>query len=95
MVLSARYGEEGGRLCFVEGVGSVWWRSLNNIREGVGLVDGGWWFDNIDRKIRDVASTLFWKVPWVDSISLKIRFTRLFGSVENKLTSVTEMNELG
>ncbi|GAU51648.1 hypothetical protein TSUD_414700 [Trifolium subterraneum] len=29
MVLKAKYGEEGGRVRFEEGVGSVWWRSLN------------------------------------------------------------------
>jgi hypothetical protein len=39
-VLSARYGEEQGRLCFVGGRGSVWWQQLNGVVEGVRLV--GW-----------------------------------------------------
>ncbi|KAI5434616.1 hypothetical protein KIW84_021448 [Lathyrus oleraceus] len=47
-VLSARYGEKGGRLYFGGSGGSVWWRNLKNIREGVSLVDGWWLLDNID-----------------------------------------------
>jgi len=34
-VLSAKYGEERGRLCFDRGGGSVWWQNLNHIRMGV------------------------------------------------------------
>lgn len=40
-VLCDKYGEEGGRLGVRGGGGSVWWHTVNNIREGVGLVNGG------------------------------------------------------
>jgi len=31
LVLRAKYGEEGGRVRFCEGVGSIWWRNLNQV----------------------------------------------------------------
>jgi len=41
-VLRAKYGESGGRVQFCEGVGSIWWCHLNQIRSGVGRMLGGW-----------------------------------------------------
>ena len=38
-MLGARYGEEGGRLLFGGERGSAWWKNVNKIREGVGLVN--------------------------------------------------------
>lgn len=38
-MLSARYGEEQGRLCFVGGRGSVWWQQLNTDDVGLHSVD--------------------------------------------------------
>ena len=31
LVLRAKYGEEGGRVRFCKGVGSIWWRNLNQV----------------------------------------------------------------
>lgn len=59
------------------------------------MVDGRWSLDNIDQKLGDEASTLFWKDPWTDGIPLNVRFSRLFNLVENKLASITKMNKLG
>lgn len=59
-VLCVRYGEVGGRLHFGGGGGSVWWKNLNNVREGVGMLEVGWLLDNIQRKVGDGPSTLFW-----------------------------------
>ncbi|GAU37371.1 hypothetical protein TSUD_277450 [Trifolium subterraneum] len=33
-VMCAKYGQTGGRVKFEEGVGSIWWRTLNHIRSG-------------------------------------------------------------
>ena len=75
-VSCSKYGEKGGRLRVGGGGDSVWWQTVNNIIEGV--VDGGWLFDNISRKVGDETSTLFWSDPWLDGVPLKVRFGRLF-----------------
>lgn len=59
------------------------------------MVGGGWLIDNIDRKIGDKTSYLFWKDHWLNGIRLKVRFSMLFNLAENKMASFTEMNELG
>jgi len=59
-LLCASYGGEGGRLCFGEGRGSVWWQNLNKIRAGVGMLDVGWLLDNIHGEVEDGSFTLFW-----------------------------------
>ena len=61
LVLRAKYGEEGGRVRFSEGVGSIWWRHQNQVRVGVGMADARWLVDNIVRKVGDGSTTLFWE----------------------------------
>jgi hypothetical protein len=95
MVLKAKYGEEGGRVRFEEGVGSVWWRSLNRVRSGAGLLDSRWLKDNLIRKIGNGREALFWKDPWLDDCSLARLFGRLFDLAENKLITVHDMYEAG
>ena len=84
-----------GRVRFGEGVGSVWWRNLNQIRSGVGLVDIGWLSDNIIWKVGDGRDTLFWVDPWLDGCPLARSFGRLYLLADNKLATVSEMFELG
>ncbi|GAU48696.1 hypothetical protein TSUD_186890 [Trifolium subterraneum] len=60
----------GGRIRFEGGVGSIWWRTLNQIRSGTWLVDARWLVDNIIRKIGDGQSVLFWMDPWVGECPL-------------------------
>lgn len=62
--------------------------------EGVGFADVVWWLVNIDQNIGNMASTLFWKDPWLDGILLKVRFSRLFDLANNKFVSFVQMNEL-
>ncbi|GAU15013.1 hypothetical protein TSUD_48080 [Trifolium subterraneum] len=95
MVLKAKYGEEGGRVRFEEGVGSVWWRSLNRVRSGAGLLDSRWLKDNLIRNIGNGRETLFWKDPWLGDCSLARSFGRLFDLAENKLITVHDMYEAG
>ena len=45
LVLRAKYGEVGGRVRFCEGVGSIWWCNINQIRSGLGLADARWLVD--------------------------------------------------
>ncbi|XP_024641765.1 uncharacterized protein [Medicago truncatula] len=61
VVLRAKYGEFGGRVRFCEGVGSIWWRQLNQVRAGVGLVESTWLVDNIGRKV-DIADRWVWRL---------------------------------
>jgi hypothetical protein len=58
-VLCARFGEVGGRLRFGGRGGSVWWKNLNNVREGASILEVGWLLDNIQREVGDGSSTLF------------------------------------
>jgi len=44
---------------FGRGDGSIWWRTLNQIRSGAGLADTRWLEDNIIRKVGDGRLTLF------------------------------------
>ncbi|XP_039688712.1 uncharacterized protein [Medicago truncatula] len=94
-VLSAKYGEVGGRVRFYEGVGSIWWRHLNQIRSGVGLMDSRWLVDNIVRKVGDGCHTLFWEDTWLDDVPLAVSFPRLFELSNFKLSTVREMFMLG
>jgi hypothetical protein len=95
LVLRAKYGEVGGRVRFGEGVGSIWWCALNQIRMGVGLTDPRWWEDNIIKKVGDGRSTLFWLDPWWEDCPLARSFGRLYELAENKLVTVSEMFVLG
>ena len=95
LVLRAKYGEECGRVRLAEGVGSIWWRHLNQIRLGVGLADATWLVDNIVRQVGDGRTTMFWVDPWLGDIPLATPFARLFELSENKLATVSEMYTLG
>ncbi|XP_045791342.1 uncharacterized protein LOC123886049 [Trifolium pratense] len=77
-VLVARYGLEGGSLRAGGQRGSVWWRELVRIREGVGEPGGSWFSEHVSRRVGDGSDTLFWTDPWLDGISLRERFGRLF-----------------
>lgn len=68
LVLAARYGEEGGSLCFGGSGGLVWWDNLQKIRTGVGLVNEGWLIDNIAREVGNGRETLFWRDSWLDGV---------------------------
>jgi hypothetical protein len=94
-VLCARYGDEGGRLCFGGRVGLVWWENLKKICLGTGLLNEGWLVDNINREVGNGVSTLFWCDPWLDGVSLESKFRRLFELEENKLITVADMKLLG
>jgi len=75
--------------------GSVWWRTLNPIRSGVGFVDNRWMSDNIVRRVGGGRSNLFWVDPWLDDCPLERSYSRLYQLVDNKLVTVSEMCELG
>jgi len=40
IILAARYGKVGGRVCVRGRLGSVWWKNLTAISEGVALRKG-------------------------------------------------------
>jgi hypothetical protein len=90
-VLSARYGEEGGRLCFGGSGRSAWWQNLNHIRTGKGMVEEQWLLNNIQRVVGDGMYMLFWRYMWLVGSFLDVRSSRLFEMTENKLFIVAEM----
>ncbi|XP_045810560.1 uncharacterized protein LOC123905002 [Trifolium pratense] len=94
-VLAARYGVEDGRLCEGGQRGSVWWREIVRIREGEGELRGRWFGEHVMRRVGDGLDTLFWTDPWLDEISLRERFGRLFALAKTKSHSVAEMFALG
>jgi hypothetical protein len=93
-VLKAKYGHEGGRVCLEENVGSPWWRAVNQIRLGRGLLEDGWLRDNIVRRVGNGRESFFWKDTWLAEGSqgtLARSFSRLYDLAENKLISVHDM----
>ncbi|GAU42359.1 hypothetical protein TSUD_350250 [Trifolium subterraneum] len=95
LVLKAKYGQEGGRVCFAEGVGSAWWRNVNSVRVGVGVQDNRWLVDNICRRVGNGRDTLFWLDPWLEECPLQRSFCRLCELAENTRVSVSDMFEAG
>ncbi|CAJ2641323.1 unnamed protein product [Trifolium pratense] len=94
-VLAARYGFEEGRLCEGGQRGSVWWREIARIREGESELGGRWFREHVVKRVGDGSDTLFWTDPWLDGISLRQRFGRLFALAQTKSCSVAEMFALG
>ncbi|GAU39629.1 hypothetical protein TSUD_397170 [Trifolium subterraneum] len=95
-LLQAKYGQDSaGRVRFSEGVGSSWWRALNIVRSGRGLIDPRWLSDNIVRKIGDGRSTAFWVDSWLEVGPLARAFGRLYDLADNKNISVADMLEAG
>ncbi|CAJ2662883.1 unnamed protein product [Trifolium pratense] len=94
-VLAGRYGVVRGRLCEGGARGSTWWRVLARIRDGGGEAGRGWFRECVVRQVGDGSDTFFWTDPWVDGISFRERFGRLFDLAENKSASVAEMFSRG
>jgi hypothetical protein len=88
-VLAAQYGVEQGRLR--EGGGSVWWREIERIMDGVGGLRGGWFWKCVTSRVGDGSETFFWSDPWLGGIPVSERFGRLV----NKLSTVAKMWSLG
>ncbi|GAU10297.1 hypothetical protein TSUD_420400, partial [Trifolium subterraneum] len=94
-VLTARYGIERGRLREGGRSGSSWWREIVRIRDGVADIGGGWFGENVVRKVGDGVGTFFWTDTWLDGIPLCERFQRLFDLTINKSSTVAECSSLG
>ena len=73
----------------------MWWQNLNLIRMGSGLLYDRWLLDNIYRQMGDGASLVFRKDPWLDGVSLDVRYAKLFDLAVNKFVIVAEMFSLG
>ncbi|GAU14843.1 hypothetical protein TSUD_50550 [Trifolium subterraneum] len=71
--------------------GSSWWRALNKVRSGHGLIDPRWLADNIVRQIGDGRTTSFWVDCWLEVGPLARAFSRLYDLADNKNISVADM----
>ncbi|KAL8490100.1 hypothetical protein ACS0TY_025846 [Phlomoides rotata] len=56
--------------------GSGWWRDICEIYMGSG---GRWVFKDFVRVVGNGNDTSFWSDTWVDEVSLKSKFNRLYG----------------
>ncbi|KEH22809.1 hypothetical protein MTR_7g057840 [Medicago truncatula] len=69
-VLVTRYGEKAGRLPVGGRSGSLWWREVAKIRDGI-VVDGGGWFEeSIERRVGNGVDTIFWTDSWLGGVPL-------------------------
>jgi len=74
---------EGGQLA------SVWWKNISVLRSQ------DWFRGNVSRFVGDGKNTLFWTDVWVDGVSFRDRFPRLFELSLFKGESVFGMHSLG
>jgi len=89
MVLSARYGEEGGRLLDGWRSASAWWRVI------AALWREAWFTSHVGRLVGNGKNIYFWSDVWVDGVSFRERFSRLFELAVDKWVSVFDMCQLG
>ncbi|XP_024636158.1 uncharacterized mitochondrial protein AtMg00310-like [Medicago truncatula] len=67
-VLIARYGEEDERLEDGGRSGSIWWKEVVKIRDGVGAGASGWFEGCVVRRVGDGVDTLFWHDRWCGDV---------------------------
>lgn len=87
-VLTATYGEEGGRICEGRRGASTWWENILRLRDEIGMGIGSLFDDNMRRLVGDGASSFFWTNKWVEDEPFCVRFRRLF---ETRVLKVAEM----
>ncbi|GAU51614.1 hypothetical protein TSUD_414460 [Trifolium subterraneum] len=81
--------KEGGR------GGSVWWREIARIFDGIRGVGDGWFRECVPKIVGDGLDTYFWIGPLLGGAPLCLRFGSLFKLVEKKSRMVAEMSSLG
>ena len=74
--------------------GSLWWREIAKIRDGVVGVGGGWFQENVSRKVDDGTYTFFWHDMWLGGVPLRVCFSRLFELADDKSCTVSLMSAL-
>ena len=94
-VLSSRYGEDNGRLKEGGRRGSVWWREIVKIQEGIGVEGGNWFEANVKKVVGNGFNTYFWSDYWVGSSKLMEGFRGLYDLSIHKDKTVGEMCALG
>ncbi|GKV12444.1 hypothetical protein SLEP1_g23583 [Rubroshorea leprosula] len=82
----------GGRIALlkVNKKGSAWWRGVWKL-DRLDSSNNGWLKDGCVRTIGDGKETLFWQDVWIEGVSLKERFPRLFSLATNKSDSIAEV----
>jgi len=58
-VLSAIYGEVGGKIAEEGRFNSVWWNNLTNVKNGAAVGGGRWFGDNVGREVGDGSKLYF------------------------------------
>jgi len=64
------------------------------IRDGIGESEEGWFAERVSKRVGDGTSTFFWYDKWLEDVSLRTRFSRLFNLSNNKLCTVVDMFNL-
>lgn len=64
---------------------------IAKIRDGVGVVEEGWFAERVSRSVGNGSNTIFWLDRWLGDIPLCAWFSRLFELTTNKPSTVAEM----
>jgi len=64
---------------------------LSRIRDGVGLVDGSWFNNNVRHVVGGGGTNYFWTDNWVGGVPLRVKFPRLFDLAVDRWVSVEDM----
>jgi len=75
--------------------GSVWWKKLIRIRNGVSLEVGNWFEENLLRKVGNGAYTFFGSDPWLGETTLREQFRRLYDLSVHRWRTAAVMFSLG
>ena len=94
-VLKARYDEEGGRFMERGQLSSRWWRTICEVKRGVGLGVDSCFDDNSSQVLGDGSSTYFWTDNWVGGVPLRDKYPRLFALAMTRGRTMAEMAYLG
>jgi len=88
-VLSARYGEVGGRLLDGGRLALAWWCVIASLRREA-------WFNNhVCRSVGNGKHIYFWSDVWIGGMAFKDRFSRLIELSVDKWVSVFDCFQLG
>jgi len=90
-VLSSRYREHRGRLREGGTTGSIWWREIVNIQNGIGVEGGSWFEESISKRLGNGFNTFFWSNCWVGNVSFMVKFKRLYDLLIHKDVSLGAM----
>lgn len=87
--MSARCSVEGGRFKVGACEASIWWCDVHALRREERFSD------HISRLVGNGKNIVFWSDVWLDGVSFRVRFNKLFKLFVYKGEFVSDMCQLG